>query len=73
MPPVFSTAVVDQFVNAAKTLESLRYFEAGCMTPRFIGDGASFRPRHRGIVSDQGVSYIHSGEDLGIAAMDNRQ
>ena len=30
-------------------------------------------PRHRCIVSDQGVSYIHSGEDVGIAAMDKPQ
>ena len=36
-------------------------------------NGALAGPRHRCIVSDQGVRYIHSGEDVGIAAMDNPQ
>ena len=36
-------------------------------------NGSLAGPRHRCIVSDQGVSYIHSGEDVGIAAMDKPQ
>ena len=36
-------------------------------------NGVLAGPRHRCIVSDQGVSYIHSGEDVGIAAMDKPQ
>lgn len=36
-------------------------------------NGSLAGPRHRCIVSDQGVSYIHSGDDVGIAAMDKPQ
>jgi 8-oxo-dGTP pyrophosphatase MutT (NUDIX family) len=36
-------------------------------------DGALPGPRHRCVMGDLGVSYIHSGDDVGIAAMDNPQ
>jgi 8-oxo-dGTP pyrophosphatase MutT (NUDIX family) len=36
-------------------------------------DGALSGPRHRCVMNDLGVSYIHSGKDVGIAAMDNPQ
>jgi 8-oxo-dGTP pyrophosphatase MutT (NUDIX family) len=36
-------------------------------------DGALAGPRHRCVLDDRGVSYIHSGKDVGIAAMDNPQ
>lgn len=36
-------------------------------------DGALAGPRHRCLIDDRGVSYLHSGRDVGIAAMDNRQ
>lgn len=36
-------------------------------------DGVVPGPRHRCVMDDQGVSYIHSGKDVGIAAMDNPQ
>ena len=36
-------------------------------------DGALSGPRHRCVMDDRGVSYIHSGEDVGIAPMDNPQ
>jgi 8-oxo-dGTP pyrophosphatase MutT (NUDIX family) len=36
-------------------------------------DGALPGPRHRCVMDDRGVSYVHSGKDVGIAAMDNPQ
>lgn len=36
-------------------------------------NGSLAGPRHRCVVSDRGVTYIHSGKDVGIAAMDNPQ
>ena len=36
-------------------------------------NGSLVGPRHRCVVSDRGVTYIHSGKDVGIAAMDNPQ
>ena len=36
-------------------------------------NGSLAGPRHRCVVSDRGVTYSHSGKDVGIAAMDNPQ
>ena len=36
-----------------------------------VRDGALNGPRHRCIIGDHGVRYIHSGEDVGLAPMDN--
>jgi len=36
-----------------------------------VRDGALNGPRHRCIIGAHGVRYIHSGEDVGLAPMDN--
>ena len=38
-----------------------------------LRDGNLSGPRHRCVIGDQGTDYIHSGNDVGVAAMDRAE